>query len=217
MDCSTVWVICSGQVIEWDENGDPIRMIGCHVDISDRKDTEVALQNNEQLFRTLFEQSMIGIAFSRLDAPIPQPIRVNPRLCEMLGYTESELLAMTFVDITYPEDVPLAESVVKNIAKTRKAITISAIKKLVCRHARISEEDLVSRSRKQSVVRPRQIAIYLSRKYTDQSLQSIGRSFNRYHATALHAIACVERGLKQDPRMRSSVDYLCQKLEAGKH
>ncbi len=113
-------------------------------------------------------------------------------------------------------DVPLAESVVKNIVQCRKAITVNAIKKLVCRHTRISEEDLVSRSRKQTVLRPRQIAIYLSRKYTDQSLQSIGRSFNRYHATALHAIACVERGLKQDPRMRNTVGFLCQKLESGK-
>ena len=93
---------------------------------------------------------------------------------------------------------------------------VSSIKKLVCRHARISEEELVSRSRKQTVVRPRQIAIYLSRKYTDRSLQAIGRSFNRYHATALHANACVERGMKEDTRMRRYVDFLCQKLESGK-
>jgi chromosomal replication initiator protein len=113
-------------------------------------------------------------------------------------------------------DVPLAETVVKNIVRRKQAITVSAIKKLVCRHARISEEDLISRSRKQTIVRPRQIAIYLSRKYTDQSLQAIGRSFNRYHATALHAIACVERAMKQDSRMRRYVDFLCQKLEEGK-
>ena len=113
-------------------------------------------------------------------------------------------------------DVSLAESVVKNIVRRKKAITVSAIKKLVCRHARISEEDLISRSRKQTIVRPRQIAIYLARKYTDQSLQSIGRSFNRYHATALHAIACVKRGMKQDARMRRYVEFLCQKLEEGK-
>ncbi|MEM9905218.1 MAG: PAS domain S-box protein [Cyanobacteria bacterium P01_D01_bin.44] len=39
-DGSTVWVICSGQVIEWDAVGNPIRMIGCHIDISDRKRAE---------------------------------------------------------------------------------------------------------------------------------------------------------------------------------
>ncbi|MEO1403562.1 MAG: PAS domain S-box protein [Cyanobacteria bacterium J06635_1] len=39
-DGSTVWVNCSGQVIEWDAVGNPIRMIGCHIDMSDRKRAE---------------------------------------------------------------------------------------------------------------------------------------------------------------------------------
>ncbi|MBF2088596.1 MAG: PAS domain S-box protein [Synechococcales cyanobacterium K44_A2020_017] len=41
---STVWVICSGQVIAWDAAGTPLRMIGCHIDISDRKQYETQLQ-----------------------------------------------------------------------------------------------------------------------------------------------------------------------------
>ncbi|MEM7769727.1 MAG: PAS domain S-box protein [Cyanobacteria bacterium P01_A01_bin.37] len=43
-DGSTVWVLCSGQVIEWDADGNPLRMIGCHVDISDRKHSEEKIQ-----------------------------------------------------------------------------------------------------------------------------------------------------------------------------
>ncbi|WP_161635013.1 sensor histidine kinase [Leptolyngbya sp. Heron Island J] len=39
-DGSTVWIICSGQVIAWDQAGNPLRMIGCHVDISDLKHAE---------------------------------------------------------------------------------------------------------------------------------------------------------------------------------
>ena len=39
-DGSTVWVICSGQVITWDQAGNPLRMIGCHIDISARKHAE---------------------------------------------------------------------------------------------------------------------------------------------------------------------------------
>ncbi len=114
-----------------------------------------------------------------------------------------------------PIDLDLAESVLKNIARKRKNITIDIIKKLVCKQYNISINDIVSRSRKRSIVRPRQVAIYLSRRYTDQPLQVIGKSFNRYHATAIHSISTVERGLKENGSMKKQVEFLSQKLESG--
>ena len=62
-----------------------------------------------------------------------------------------------------PIDLSLAESVVKNIVRQRKRITIEVIKKLVCKYYGVSIADVMSRSRKQNFVRPRQMAIYLSR------------------------------------------------------
>jgi chromosomal replication initiator protein len=47
-------------------------------------------------------------------------------------------------------------------------------------------------------------------------LQAIGRSFNRYHATALHSINAVERGLKEKGPMQKQVEFLCKKIEEGK-
>ena len=115
-----------------------------------------------------------------------------------------------------PIDLRLAQSVTKHIVRQRKNVTIDAIKKLVCKHYGISINDIVSSSRKQSIVRPRQIAIYLSRKYTDAPLQAIGKSFNRYHATALHSIGTIEQGLKGNGPLQKQVEFLCKKLEAGK-
>jgi PAS domain S-box-containing protein len=46
-DGSTVWVICSGKVIEWDEMGHPLRMIGCHIDITEAKRDEVVRKQAE--------------------------------------------------------------------------------------------------------------------------------------------------------------------------
>jgi chromosomal replication initiator protein len=115
-----------------------------------------------------------------------------------------------------PIDLNLAESVVKNIVRQRKRITIDVIKKLVCKYYNISIEDVMSRSRKQNFLRPRQIAIYLSRHYTDAPLQSIGKSFNRYHATALHSINCIERGIKQNSSIKKQVGFFRKKLESGK-
>jgi len=112
-------------------------------------------------------------------------------------------------------DLNLAESVVKNIVRQRKRITIETIKKMVCKHFEISTNEIVSRSRKQSLVRPRQIAMYLSRHYTDSPLQEIGRSFNRYHATALHAINAVEKGVQDSPIIQKQVEFFQQKIQSG--
>ena len=115
-----------------------------------------------------------------------------------------------------PASRELAASVVRNIASQKKRITIEVIKRLVCSHFKISTAEIASRSRKQAVVRPRQIAFYLARNYTDQPLQAIGKSFNRYHATVLHSIGIIERGIKQNSAMQQQVEFFCKRLESGK-
>jgi chromosomal replication initiator protein len=115
-----------------------------------------------------------------------------------------------------PIDMGLTESVVKNMVRQHKKITIDAIKKMVCKYYNCSLKDMVSRSRKQHLVRPRQMAIYLCRRYTDAPLQSIGKAFNRYHATALHSIHCIEQGIKESSVIQKQVEFFNQKLESGK-
>jgi chromosomal replication initiator protein len=139
-------------------------------------------------------------------------------LTEDVRQLESGLIGVTTKSLLLgePIDVRLAESVTKNIVRQRKNITIDLIKKMVCKHYNITINDIASNSRKQSIVRPRQVAIYLSRRYTDTSLQAIGRSFNRYHATALYSIGAIERELKENGSLQNHVKFFCQKLESGK-
>jgi chromosomal replication initiator protein len=139
-------------------------------------------------------------------------------LTEDVRQLESGLIGVTAKSslLGTPIDLKLAESVVRNIVRRRKNITLEVIKKLICKHYRISLKEIVSSSRKQSIVRPRQIAIYLSRRYTDAPLQAIGKSFNRYHATALYSISAVERDIKENGAMKNQVEFFCQKLETGK-
>ncbi len=115
-----------------------------------------------------------------------------------------------------PIDIKLAESVVSNIVTAKKAITIDSIKNLVCKEFSIKKEDIVSSSRKQIFVRPRQIAMYLMRRYTDAPLQVIGKFFNRYHATTIHSIKLVERGISKKGAIKKQVDFLCHKIDSGK-
>lgn len=72
------------------------------LDITEIKHREELLRLNEERFRLLFEHSPIGIALVSPDYRLAQ---VNQALCEMLGYTESELQRLTFIDITHPDDL----------------------------------------------------------------------------------------------------------------
>jgi PAS domain S-box-containing protein len=71
-------------------------------DIEARKRAEEMLRESEQRFRATFEQAAVGIAHVALDG---HWLRVNRRLCDIVGYTELELRAGTFQDITHPDDL----------------------------------------------------------------------------------------------------------------
>ncbi|GAB4375662.1 MAG: hypothetical protein Kow00121_21680 [Elainellaceae cyanobacterium] len=73
-------------------------------DITDRKRAEAALAQSEQLFRGAFETSALGIS---IRSPAGKYLRVNQALCQMLGYTESELLEMSYRQITHPDDLAI--------------------------------------------------------------------------------------------------------------
>lgn len=81
-------------------------------DISARKRIEQALLENEERFRRAFQSAAIGKALVATDGRF---VRVNAALCQMLAYTEEELLARTFSQITHPEDVSLGENYFRRV------------------------------------------------------------------------------------------------------
>lgn len=113
-------------------------------------------------------------------------------------------------------DIELARSVLDNMTRNRKKITVDLIKKLVCDEFSITEQDIVSKSRKRRIVKPRQVAIFLARRYTDQPIKKIGSSFKRYHATAIYSVNAVEKELKQKGVLYEQINYLSKKIETGK-
>ncbi|MBR4841158.1 MAG: chromosomal replication initiator protein DnaA [Paludibacteraceae bacterium] len=90
-----------------------------------------------------------------------------------------------------------------------KNITVSSIQEAVCAHYHLNVNDIQTKSRKREVVQARQIAMYLARKYTKNSLSSIGEQIgNRDHATVLHACKTVTDLMGIDKDMRSSLDAI---------
>jgi two-component system sensor histidine kinase UhpB len=89
-------------VVSYDETGRPVRMLGINMDITERKEAEQALEQNEELFRLTFENAAVGIAHVGLDG---RWLRINPRMTEITGFTSEQLLATDFQSITHPDDV----------------------------------------------------------------------------------------------------------------
>jgi PAS domain S-box-containing protein len=69
---------------------------------AERKRAEEALRESEERFRATFEQAAVGISHNALDG---RWLRVNQKLCEIIGYCREELLEKTFQDITHPYDL----------------------------------------------------------------------------------------------------------------
>lgn len=110
-------------------------------------------------------------------------------------------------------DLDMARAIVDNLAGEPPAVDIVAIRELVCRHYRVSQEDLKSRLRKRSIAWPRQLAMYLSRHFTDSPLEAIGKEFNRDHATVLHSVKQITKSLSESAKLKSEVDYLISQME----
>jgi PAS domain S-box-containing protein len=85
--------------------------------ITERKRVAEALRESEERFRTTFETAGIGMAVVDLRG---RPIQCNPPLQRMLGYTEDELLSMSFADFTYPEDRAMNVQLYRDLIKGKR-------------------------------------------------------------------------------------------------
>jgi diguanylate cyclase (GGDEF)-like protein/PAS domain S-box-containing protein len=95
-----VWVRTRGTVIERAADGQPLRMVGTHIDVTEAKKIELALKGSESKFRSLFELSPVGIALN--DRKSGRFLQVNDALVGPTGYTRAELLDFDCWDLTLP-------------------------------------------------------------------------------------------------------------------
>lgn len=110
-----------------------------------------------------------------------------------------------------PISPDIAETIIRDLVQGIEPhrTKIEDIMRVIARHFGVSKSDLLSQRRHRSVVHPRQIGMYLSKKLTQRSLPEIGRRFgNRDHTTVLHAVRKIESKITEDARLRDEVEEL---------
>ncbi|HEX6001603.1 MAG TPA: chromosomal replication initiator protein DnaA [Hyphomicrobiaceae bacterium] len=94
-----------------------------------------------------------------------------------------------------------------------RRIKVEDILRIVSRHFAVSKADILSDRRHRSVVRPRQIGMYLAKQLTSRSLPEIGRRFgNRDHTTVLHAIRKIDKEIGDNPHLKEEIEELKRQL-----
>jgi chromosomal replication initiator protein len=109
-----------------------------------------------------------------------------------------------------------AEAAIRDLVRTKdpKRVKIEDIQKLVASRYNVSRSDILSERRTAAVVKPRQIAMYLSKILTLRSLPEIGRRFGgRDHTTVLHAVRKIEKCVGEDTVLNEEVELLKRMLQ----
>jgi len=98
---SPLWTITSASPLR-DKEGKFAGSLGMLADITERKQVEEALHESEERFRSAFEDSAIAMALTALDGRL---LNVNSAFCQMLMFSDSELIGHRFIEFTHPDDL----------------------------------------------------------------------------------------------------------------
>lgn len=114
-----------------------------------------------------------------------------------------------------PIDITMAKNVLKDVLiEKSKEITVEEIQKIVSNYFNIKISDLKSAKRHKSLVIPRQISMFITRKLTDLSYPEIGANFGgKDHSTVIYAIKKIEKLISEDIHLKTTIDKIINNIE----
>jgi chromosomal replication initiator protein len=110
-------------------------------------------------------------------------------------------------------DLTMAKDVIAEIIGNSQELSAVMIRDFIARQFKVSIQDMRSKSRKKTIAFPRQVSMYLARKYTEQGLAEIGKAFNRDHSTVLHSVKVISDAISRNGSIRGQVKLLAEKLK----
>ncbi len=112
-----------------------------------------------------------------------------------------------------PVTLELAEHALKDTIESQREITPSLIMEIVAEHYNITVNDIISKKKNKEIAHPRQICMYLCRKYTDVSLQNIGKLMGkRDHTTVMHGHDKIAAAIESDENLKASINIIIKKI-----
>ena len=137
---------------------------------------------------------------------------VTSNVREMVGAL-NRVLAFSKINTKSPNIYECKRILKDFINSNVKSVNVEFIQNLVASYFNLNIHELLSPRRSRSLARPRQIAMYLAKQYTTNSLPDIGRKFsNRDHTTVIHAVKKIDELIKKDNEIRQNVIELKKKL-----
>jgi chromosomal replication initiator protein len=137
---------------------------------------------------------------------------VTSSIREMVGAL-NRILAFTKISTKSPNIYECKRILKDFIKSSNKSVNVESIQNLVATYFNLNIQELLSPRRSRSLARPRQIAMYLAKQHTTNSLPDIGRKFsNRDHTTVIHAVKKIDELIKKDNDIKNSVAELKKKL-----
>lgn len=110
-------------------------------------------------------------------------------------------------------NLEMIKEVVSSIVGAPNAsVSAKTIRNFIGKQFKVSADDLKSKSRKREIAFPRQVAMYLSRKFTDQPLADIGNAFNRDHSTVVHSVRVITNSINRDGSVKGQIELLSDKI-----
>ena len=167
-------------------------------------ETRVAiLKKKAALERVLLADDVAYLMATRVKSNIRQ---LEGSLTRLIAFS-----AMTDREMT----VDLAQEVLADLwGDEETIIPIELIQRKAAEFFGVTLADLKAKDRTKAVAFPRQIAMYLARQLTHASLADVGRAFGgKDHTTVLHAVSKIQTLLREDPKLRTSVDSLVQGIK----
>ena len=137
---------------------------------------------------------------------------VSSNIREMIGAL-NRILAFSKINSKSPTIYECKKILKDFIGYNNKSINVESIQNIVASHYNLNIEEMLSPRRSRSLARPRQIAMYLAKQHTTNSLPDIGRKFsNRDHTTVIHAVKKISELMKNDNEIKESIIEIKKKF-----